>query len=976
MPRYIKTFEPIDDFLASQGLVRKITAKDGSCLFRAVAEQVFHTQALHNDVRQACIRFMERNKEHFEPFVEGPFEQHLDKLQTAKEWAGQVEISALSLMYKRDFIIYQDPGKPPSNVTQNGYPNKVLLCFSNNNHYDSVFTKQYQNSLGVCQSIVYEILYKRVFNIAKEADEAVEVLRNSPGKKPHSRHYGYSDHGPNAGGDSLNQRSPRRHEDEERDRFGRLRIEKRRPPLPYKVAKALDPDMYRNVEYDCWNAGNKEQVHQDYLLATGLQFCPGDKVQVVIDDSKKWYSAHIQEVKPDKGPITVFVEDLGEKYEIPVKNVKPHPSNPPRSWTVVGPRGSFKDFRPRSKPPVKWGSRGQSVMVLTQSFPPGGEPMGEGQNIPFQMRGQQNGSHKGPKSPSSYRSTTPPPRFMNRGIEGHLEQIGRGRAPGYQGAHMMQDNRGSRGRMCNPGMQGGGYPYDGDTCISSEEMEDRKSFEENLAIYEAQDPTMFPPLHSNCGLQGGPGNNPAQFWSKMRKDGRRSISPQQRLDSPSPHMTDKRGSDPMDAMLPGQFQDIMLSSQDQRGLDAGCMDQRYSPITTITDDGMIHPSTSPSIPKSATPSSLSVSPSLDPQSGSPPTIAPAGYVPPMAMGLPFYHFFISLTDWNISGNVNFNTQISRDPNGSDLPLSDISTSRFFFNLGVEYYRRVCMIQQLQHQQCYQFPASGHFPQQQQPPQHGTSPAYTHVMPHATGVGMVGPPMGGGGGKAVYDVGGGVAVLTSGGCGAGGASSGGAGGQEDEDQQDGQVGYEAHGGQGRNFNQSYMSEPIPINSTAISQPNSTVYGNMCNVGGETYVPVAYQSQGMPQQSPVPANQMGVASTTQNPYMYSHPVTPPMGYTGGKMLPHPNPQAAYSPNNPVTYVQMASPAVSHQQQHHPPHQQQTCLAMQNNQGNVVAASSSGQYSTHSTSVVSNSSCSSQDSGILSCSPPQVPYAASGQ
>lgn len=28
---------------------------------------MFHTQALHNDVRQACIRFMERNKEHFEP---------------------------------------------------------------------------------------------------------------------------------------------------------------------------------------------------------------------------------------------------------------------------------------------------------------------------------------------------------------------------------------------------------------------------------------------------------------------------------------------------------------------------------------------------------------------------------------------------------------------------------------------------------------------------------------------------------------------------------------------------------------------------------------------------------------------------------------------------------------------------------------------------------------------------------------------
>lgn len=25
------------------------------------------------------------------------------------------------------------------------------------------------------------------------------------------------------------------------------------PPFPYKVAKSLDPDIYRNIEYDAWN---------------------------------------------------------------------------------------------------------------------------------------------------------------------------------------------------------------------------------------------------------------------------------------------------------------------------------------------------------------------------------------------------------------------------------------------------------------------------------------------------------------------------------------------------------------------------------------------------------------------------------------------------------------------------------------------------------------------------------------------------
>jgi OTU domain-containing protein 4 len=28
-------------------------------------------------------------------------------------------------------------------------------------------------------------------------------------------------------------------------------------PFPYKVAKALDPRMYRNVEYDLWNDERK-----------------------------------------------------------------------------------------------------------------------------------------------------------------------------------------------------------------------------------------------------------------------------------------------------------------------------------------------------------------------------------------------------------------------------------------------------------------------------------------------------------------------------------------------------------------------------------------------------------------------------------------------------------------------------------------------------------------------------------------------
>ncbi len=40
---------------------------------------------------------------------------------------------------------------------------------------------------------------------------------------------------------------------------------------------------------------------------------PHTILQVVLEDSKKLYNAHIQEVQPDDGPVTVFIQDLGEK---------------------------------------------------------------------------------------------------------------------------------------------------------------------------------------------------------------------------------------------------------------------------------------------------------------------------------------------------------------------------------------------------------------------------------------------------------------------------------------------------------------------------------------------------------------------------------------------------------------------------------------------------------------------------------------
>uniref|UniRef100_A0A4W5L5Y2 ubiquitinyl hydrolase 1 n=1 Tax=Hucho hucho TaxID=62062 RepID=A0A4W5L5Y2_9TELE len=56
----------MDEYLKSIGFHRKKIAKDGSCLFRAVAEQVLHCQSLHTKVRATCVQYLKKNKENYE----------------------------------------------------------------------------------------------------------------------------------------------------------------------------------------------------------------------------------------------------------------------------------------------------------------------------------------------------------------------------------------------------------------------------------------------------------------------------------------------------------------------------------------------------------------------------------------------------------------------------------------------------------------------------------------------------------------------------------------------------------------------------------------------------------------------------------------------------------------------------------------------------------------------------------------------
>lgn len=363
----------MDTYLRSQGLYRKKIAKDGSCLFRAVAEQILHSQARHLEVRQSCIKYLCENRTQFEAFIEGSFEEYLKRLENPQEWVGQVEISALSLMFKKDFIIYQEPNASPACVTDNGFSDKIMLCFSNGNHYDIIYPASFADNAAMCQSIVYELLFEKVFGVS--VSKLVSKV-NTSDSKPEEEVFisgasGSDDENEVAGNNNLSfadMNGFKSHRD------GKLPQRKCGPPsFSPSVLRSLNPGVFRNVEYEVWMKSQRDQQKLDFSIAAGMQYIVGDKCQVRLESGGMFYNAHIQEVSVDNGPAVVFVEELGKKHVVQLKNLKPVPLNTSADgWNTVAGKKIKKTFASGTSGYIEKDYRGQKnygKAVKVQSLP-------------------------------------------------------------------------------------------------------------------------------------------------------------------------------------------------------------------------------------------------------------------------------------------------------------------------------------------------------------------------------------------------------------------------------------------------------------------------------------------------------------------------------------------------------------------------------------------------------------------------------
>ncbi|XP_017147613.1 protein ovarian tumor locus isoform X2 [Drosophila miranda] len=329
--------DPFDQYLESRGMYRKHTARDASSLFRVIAEQMYDTQHLHYELRQECVRYMTSKRRIFEQYINGNFDKYCRELAKPKTYGSMLELRAMCLIYRRNVILYEPFNMGAGVIFNRHFVNYFRVFYTKENHFDSVFELEDMKLAAVCQSITFKMLYQSLFKLP-DVDFAVESmlhphtfqwdcfkaeldprgymirLRCSDGRlfkldvpeltkcilenyklcKFHSSSISSIEELSSGGGgaelgrdsteNDIPQMCPNRYVS-----CVRQLLDDGITPFPYKVAKSLDPNMYRNVEFDVWNEIRKESkrfnvYHNDYNFKV-----PYDTIHPVApDDFHPW----------------------------------------------------------------------------------------------------------------------------------------------------------------------------------------------------------------------------------------------------------------------------------------------------------------------------------------------------------------------------------------------------------------------------------------------------------------------------------------------------------------------------------------------------------------------------------------------------------------------------------------------------------------------------------------------------------------
>ena len=143
-------------FQKAMGVEHKLgiceVVNDGSNLFRAFSHQIYGDQGLHGLIRDKCCRYLEIHKERFVSIIHTEesafdFSCYLNRMRTLQTRGTEVEILALSELYKRPVELYE--GQTSPRIITSGfvvYENirpPIRISLSDPNLYYSVVAKDH-----------------------------------------------------------------------------------------------------------------------------------------------------------------------------------------------------------------------------------------------------------------------------------------------------------------------------------------------------------------------------------------------------------------------------------------------------------------------------------------------------------------------------------------------------------------------------------------------------------------------------------------------------------------------------------------------------------------------------------------------------------------------------------------------------------------------------------------------------------------
>ncbi|KAL3277618.1 hypothetical protein HHI36_012959 [Cryptolaemus montrouzieri] len=234
---------------------------------------------------------------------------------------GNLEIQMISKKYKCNVTVFDAAHQQANHIIREENTKTILLCLMNEDHYDAVYNREHIVSAGFCQSIAYKILYENLFGIPNVDNIVHGMLYDRTYITTQAEMLLEEKHRENEDTDFENNLN------EMNENMLAMNI----APFPFKVAKALDISIYRNIEYDSWTEVRREMrlgewYYGDDKLILGTRCILNDEV------NKEAYDCYIQDIIKNENRCVVYITKLAQKRIVNYSDLSPE--NDAKPWPL------------------------------------------------------------------------------------------------------------------------------------------------------------------------------------------------------------------------------------------------------------------------------------------------------------------------------------------------------------------------------------------------------------------------------------------------------------------------------------------------------------------------------------------------------------------------------------------------------------------------------------------------------------------